>query len=99
MLGVYITSYILILTSGLPVGWLWFFTALMGLTMAGTGLTVMHDACHGTFSKNNKINEFLKILLTVIIVGLYQFLKTFFNPKPYTLNLKPHFRQLFQNFC
>jgi linoleoyl-CoA desaturase len=66
MLGVYITSYILILTSGLPVGWLWFFTALMGLTMAGTGLTVMHDACHGTFSKNNKINEFFGYTLNFL---------------------------------
>ena len=57
MIGIYITSYVLILTSGLSLGWLWLFSAIMGLTMAGTGLTVMHDACHGTFSKNNKVNE------------------------------------------
>jgi len=58
MLGVYIGSYILILTSGLSLGWLFLFAALMGVSMAGTGTTVMHDANHGTFSKNNNINTF-----------------------------------------
>jgi linoleoyl-CoA desaturase len=66
MLGIYITSYVLILTSGLSLGWLWLFSAFMGLTMAGTGLTVMHDACHGTFSKNNKINEFFGYTLNFL---------------------------------
>jgi linoleoyl-CoA desaturase len=66
MLGVYVGSYTLILTSGLSMWWLWFFAAMMGVTMAGTGLTVMHDACHGTFSKNNKINDFFGFSLNFL---------------------------------
>jgi len=32
---------------------------LMGIGLAGCGLSVMHDACHGSLSKNKKINNFL----------------------------------------
>ena len=32
---------------------------LMGIGMAGTGMVLMHDANHGSFSKNKRINVFL----------------------------------------
>ena len=35
---------------------LWF---AMGFGMAGIGMSVMHDANHGAYSKNKKVNNFL----------------------------------------
>jgi linoleoyl-CoA desaturase len=32
---------------------------LMGLGMAGIGMGVMHDANHGSYSKNSKLNSIL----------------------------------------
>lgn len=39
---------------------------LMGLGTAGFGLSVMHDANHGAYSKNEKVNRFLGGLLNFI---------------------------------
>ena len=36
---------------------------VMGFGMAGTGLSIMHDANHGTYSKNKNVNSWLGILL------------------------------------
>ena len=51
--GIYITLMLV------PMFWafsaaLWF---LFGLTMAAIGFNVMHDACHGSFSTRNWVNE------------------------------------------
>ena len=35
---------------------------LMGLTMASIGFNVMHDAAHGSYSKNVKLNNFIAFL-------------------------------------
>ncbi len=50
-------SYVVILTTGLPVWALALLCLLMGVTKAGIGMGVMHDANHGSFSKNPKINK------------------------------------------
>jgi linoleoyl-CoA desaturase len=58
MLGLYIVPYLLMITgtvqsTGAILGcWI-----LMGFGMAGLGMTLMHDANHGTFSKNKKANK------------------------------------------
>jgi linoleoyl-CoA desaturase len=60
MLSLYFTPYILMLTgliTSLPAIFLCWI--LMGIGMAGVGMGLMHDANHGTFSKNRKINNFL----------------------------------------
>lgn len=36
--------------------------ALMGLTMASIGFNVMHDAAHGSYSKNVKLNNFIAFM-------------------------------------
>jgi linoleoyl-CoA desaturase len=41
--------------------WIW-----MGVGMAGIGLSVMHDANHGAYSKNKRINNFLGFSLNFI---------------------------------
>ena len=35
----------------------WIFWILMGLGMAGIGMSVMHDANHGSYSKKKSINN------------------------------------------
>ena len=40
--------------------------ALMGLGMSGIGLSVMHDANHGSYSKNNNINQFVGLIINFI---------------------------------
>lgn len=39
---------------------------VMGLGAAGIGLSIMHDANHGAYSKNQKINKYLGYLLNLI---------------------------------
>lgn len=60
MFAFYLTPYILLLTGLFQAPWmilaLWIF---MGFGMAGIGLSVMHDANHGAFSGNKKVNEIL----------------------------------------
>jgi linoleoyl-CoA desaturase len=40
--------------------------ALMGFGMSGIGLSVMHDANHGSYSKNNSINKFVGYIINFI---------------------------------
>jgi linoleoyl-CoA desaturase len=67
MLSLYFVPYFLILfnvtTSPLIIWGLW---TLMGLGMAGIGFSIMHDANHGAYSKNQKVNKALGYLINII---------------------------------
>ncbi len=67
MLALYFTPMILMLTgvvNGLwPVIAMW---VLMGFGMSGIGLSVMHDANHGAYSQNPKVNKLLGFTLNFI---------------------------------
>lgn len=39
---------------------------LMGIGMSGVGLSIMHDANHGSYSKNHKINKLMSFSMTLI---------------------------------
>jgi len=60
MILIYFAPYVLMLTGvissffGILACWL-----IMGFGMAGLGMVLMHDASHGTFSKNRKRNNYL----------------------------------------
>ncbi|MBC8342968.1 MAG: fatty acid desaturase, partial [Bacteroidetes bacterium] len=60
MLILYFAPYVMMLTGviqsipGMFICWI-----IMGVAMAGVGMVVMHDANHGSFSKNSKTNNFL----------------------------------------
>ncbi|WP_240619240.1 fatty acid desaturase family protein [Chitinophaga costaii] len=41
-------------------------SALLGLTLACIGFNVMHDACHGSFSTNNKVNDAFGLTLNAL---------------------------------
>ncbi len=59
MVLLYLAPYVLMVTgiasSVVPVLACWFF---MGLGMSGLGMTTMHDANHGSFSKHRRVNKF-----------------------------------------
>lgn len=70
MVLLYFVPFILMLTgvvSGVwPVMLMWL---LMGLGMSGIGLSIMHDANHGSYSKNKNVNNMLGFLSN--FVGAY----------------------------
>ena len=67
MLSLFFAPFVVIVLDVLPFWWLtlimWF---LMGLGMAGIGLSVMHDANHGAYSKNPTVNKLLGYCLNVV---------------------------------
>lgn len=60
MISIYAVPYLLMVTGVITNPWLIFASwIMMGIGMAGIGLSVMHDANHGAYSKNRKINEII----------------------------------------
>ncbi len=67
MLSLYFAPLILMLT-GLVTGFwpnliMW---VLMGFGMSGIGMAVMHDANHGSYSKNKKVNKFMGFMVNFV---------------------------------
>jgi linoleoyl-CoA desaturase len=56
MLTLYIAPFIIICTDVLPVWATYLCWIAMGFGIAGTGMSVMHDANHGAYAKNDFIN-------------------------------------------
>ncbi len=71
MMSLYFTPYFLMIFGVVTNPWLialcWF---IMGLGMVGIGMGFMHDANHGSISKNDKVNKFIGKVLS--LVGGYQ---------------------------
>lgn len=67
MLSIYFVPYILMMVGVITNPWLilgsWL---LMGFGMAGIGLSVMHDANHGAYSRNKKVNEIISQVIWFI---------------------------------
>lgn len=67
MLFLYFTPFVLMLTGVVTGFWpiigMW---AIMGLGMSGLGLAVMHDANHGSYSSNQKVNDFVGFIIHFI---------------------------------
>ena len=61
MLSLYLIPYLFIIlnTTSNPLI-IWGLWTLMGIGMAGIGFSVMHDANHGAYSKNQKTNLFFQ---------------------------------------
>jgi len=58
MLLLYTVPYFLLIFGVIEQLWLmWVMTFVMGLAMAGIGLSVMHDANHGSFSRKKWLNK------------------------------------------
>ncbi len=67
MLCLYFVPLVLMITGVVsslwPVMLMW---ALMGFGMSGIGMAIMHDANHGSYSKNRKVNNALGYLINFI---------------------------------
>ncbi len=66
MVALYIVPLVFMLTFFESTGMILLMWALMGFGMAGIGLSVMHDANHNAYSKNNRINTIMSKLLLPI---------------------------------
>jgi linoleoyl-CoA desaturase len=72
MMLVYLTPFVM-LGAGL-VGNVWQLFGLYlisGLGMAGIGMGVMHDANHGSYSRNRKVNKILSLTMNLIGANAY----------------------------
>lgn len=59
MVSLYIVPYIIILTIPMHLIVALGLVILMGIGIAGVGMGVMHDACHGSYSKKQWVNNLL----------------------------------------
>src|SRR5688500_7840672 len=67
MCGTFLSLYSLLITETITNPWLMFATCLvMGVAVAGIGLSVMHDANHGAYSHKSWVNEFLGYSLNLV---------------------------------
>ncbi len=66
MLAIYFTPYIFILTGLVSNWWLLVPFAVMGFGMAGIGLSVMHDANHGAYSRNRSFNDWVGRVVNLV---------------------------------
>ncbi len=67
MFALYLVPYFLMITGIVTHTWvLILMWALMGLGMSGIGLSVMHDANHGAYSKNKRVNKYMGYVMNFI---------------------------------
>ena len=67
MLSLYFVPYFLMLFGIIENSWILFFMwVVMAAGMSGIGLSIMHDANHGSYSKNKKINQVLSYLINFV---------------------------------
>ncbi|MCB0836727.1 MAG: acyl-CoA desaturase [Bacteroidetes bacterium] len=66
MLSMYFVPYALIMTNSFSNGQMLLMTAIMGVGLAGIGLSVMHDANHGAYSDNKLVNTIMGFSLNIV---------------------------------
>lgn len=66
MLSLYFVPYALIMTQGYGLLGMWLCTLVMGLGLAGIGMSVMHDANHGAYSSKMVINKLFGFTLNIV---------------------------------
>ena len=66
MIAMYTVPFVLILTLNIQSWAVLLLWALMGVGMAGCGLSVMHDANHGAYSKSPAVNNFIGRILVLL---------------------------------
>ena len=71
MLLVYFTPFIMILSIPMPFWMVLILYFIMGIGTAGIGMSVMHDANHSGYSKNQKLNRWLGFTMNLIGADAY----------------------------
>lgn len=59
MTAMYVLPFVFILMLPMPVWVAAMLCVVMGIGIAGVGMSVMHDACHGAYSKRHWVNQLL----------------------------------------
>jgi linoleoyl-CoA desaturase len=63
MISFYFTCFIVLLTVAKNPWFVMLMWLITGVAVAGVGLSVMHDANHGTYSKNEKVNKYVGYIM------------------------------------
>ncbi len=71
MLLIYFTPFILILSIPMPLWLVFALYFIMGVGVAGIGMSVMHDANHAGYAKNQKANRWLGFTMNLIGADAY----------------------------
>jgi len=71
MIGLVFGSYGLIISGWLPLWGMWLCCVTLAIGVAGYGFNVMHDAVHGTFSKNPRVNAALGFIFDLTGASSY----------------------------
>ncbi len=67
MIGLYFIPFIILLSGNIQSNaWSIVLWTIMGFGMAGIGLSIMHDANHGSYSKNKTVNKMLGLLINFL---------------------------------
>ncbi len=67
MVSLYFVPYAFIISGLITNPWIFILMwLLMGLGMSGAGLSIMHDANHGSYSSNKKVNNVVSYILDVV---------------------------------
>lgn len=66
LLLLYFIPYFLILSGQFSAWVMWIYCALMGFALAGIGMGIMHDACHGSYSSKKWVNKLLSYSMNLI---------------------------------
>jgi linoleoyl-CoA desaturase len=66
LLGGFVLNYLLILLSGWNLWVILGLAALQGFILAGIGFSVAHDAIHGSYSNNARVNTWLSYTMNLI---------------------------------
>lgn len=61
-----ITLYLLLLSQVLPVWGALLASGLLGFVLASIGFSVMHDACHGSYSTNKNLNYIMGLTMNAL---------------------------------
>ena len=67
----YLLPFVFIITNSYSGSLFIFYSLwiLMGIGLAGCGLSVMHDACHGSLSKSKRVNDFVGSSILNLVSG------------------------------
>lgn len=66
LLSGYFLPYLIILTVPLPLWAMWLLCIPMGFALAGIGMSIMHDSCHGSYSSKPWLNELMSYSMYVV---------------------------------
>jgi linoleoyl-CoA desaturase len=71
MLGLYILPFVLILALSIPFWLVLILFLIMGVGIAGIGMSVMHDGNHFGYSKNHRVNRIVGLTMNLLGADAY----------------------------